>query len=185
MPGALADQYFVIANNEGGHHLLQAAGSWCCFKPINLIIDCTGSTDVTEERSAIGALAVTCYLDTVVSYSEKVLDHFQHPRNVGEIEGADANVRVDNPVCGDIMDLAVKLSGDRIAEVRFRAKGCVPSIAAGSCLTEMIHGRSLREAQAIKREQIVEALDGLPPASMHASHLAMDALAQLLKKLSR
>ena len=120
-----------------------------------------------------------------MSYSEKVLDHFQHPRNVGEIEGADAKVRVENPACGDIMDLAVKLSGVHIAEARFRTKGCVPSIAAGSCLTEMIKGRSLREAQMIKREQIVEALDGLPPASMHASHLAMDALAAVLKKLPK
>jgi len=104
---------------------------------------------------------------------------------VGELPGADAHVRVENPVCGDIMDLAVKLSGEQIAEARFRTRGCVPSIAAGSCLTEMIQGRSLHEARSIKREQIVEALDGLPPASLHASHLAMDALAQLLKKLSR
>ena len=119
-----------------------------------------------------------------MTYSEKVLDHFQRPRNVGEIDGADAKVRVENPVCGDIMDLAVKVSGDHIAEVRFRAKGCVPAIAAGSCLTEMIKGRSLLDAQAIKREQIVEALDGLPPASTHASHLAMDALNAVLKKLA-
>ena len=118
-----------------------------------------------------------------MTYSEKVLDHFQHPRNVGELAGADAHARVENPACGDIMDLAVKLSGDRIAEVRFRTRGCVPSIAAGSCLTEMIQGRSLHEARAIKREQIVEALDGLPSASLHASHLAMDALTAVLKKL--
>lgn len=116
-------------------------------------------------------------------YSEKVLDHFQHPRNVGDLAEADARARVENPVCGDIMDLAVKLSGDRIGEVRFRTRGCVPSIAAGSCLTEMIKGRSLPEARTIKREQIVQALDGLPNASMHASHLAMDALQELLKKL--
>ncbi|HEY6969470.1 MAG TPA: iron-sulfur cluster assembly scaffold protein [Candidatus Angelobacter sp.] len=120
-----------------------------------------------------------------MTYSEKVLDHFRNPRNVGEIEGADAKVRIENPACGDIMDLAVKVSGEHIAEVRFRAKGCVPAIAAGSCLTEMINGRSLLDAQAIQREQIVEALDGLPPASVHASHLAMDALVAVLKQLSR
>ena len=119
-----------------------------------------------------------------MSYSEKVLDHFQHPRNAGELAGADAQVRVENPVCGDIMDLSVKVSGDHFTEVRFRAKGCVPAIAAGSCLTEMIKDRSLLDAQAIKREQIVEALDGLPPASSHASHLAMDALNAVLKKLA-
>ena len=119
-----------------------------------------------------------------LNYSEKVLDHFQHPRNAGELADADAKVRVENPVCGDIMDLAVKASADHIAEVRFRAKGCVPAIAAGSCLTEMIKGRSLLDAQAIKRDQIVEALDGLPPASLHASHLAMDALKAVLKKLA-
>jgi nitrogen fixation protein NifU and related proteins len=119
-----------------------------------------------------------------MTYSEKVLDHFQHPRNAGELAGADAQVRVENPVCGDIMDLAVKLAGNRIDDVRFRTRGCVPSIAAGSCLTEMIKGHSLAEVRAIKREQIVEALNGLPNASLHASHLAMDALAGVLAKLA-
>lgn len=117
-------------------------------------------------------------------YSEKVLDHFQNPRNVGELAGADAQARVENPVCGDIMDLAVKLSDDRIGEVRYRIKGCVPSIAAGSCLTEMIKGRSLSEVRSLKREELVQALDGLPKASLHASHLAMDALAAVLRKLT-
>jgi nitrogen fixation protein NifU and related proteins len=118
-----------------------------------------------------------------MTYSEKVLEHFQNPRNVGELAGADAQARVENPVCGDIMDLAVKLSGGRIDEVRYRIKGCVPSIAAGSCLTEMIKGRSLSEVRSVKREELVQALDGLPKASLHASHLAMDALAAVLKKL--
>ena len=116
-------------------------------------------------------------------YSDKVLDHFEHPRNVGEITGPDASARVENPVCGDIMDLAVKLAGDRIDEVRYRIRGCVPSIAAGSCLTEMIKGRPLIEVRRLKREELIEALDGLPTASLHASHLAMDALAAVLKKL--
>jgi nitrogen fixation NifU-like protein len=116
-------------------------------------------------------------------YSEKVLDHFQNPRNVGDLAGADAQARAENPVCGDIMDLAVKLSGNRVDEVRYRIKGCVPSIAAGSCLTEMIKGRSLSEVRSLKREELVQALDGLPNASLHASHLAMDALAAVLRKL--
>src|SRR5215470_84755 len=116
-------------------------------------------------------------------YSEKVLDHFQHPRNVGDLPDADAQARVENPVCGDIMDLAVKLSGDRIDQVRYRIRGCVASVAAGSCLTEMIQGRSIAEAGKIQREELLRSLDGLPRASLHASHLAMDALAAVLKQL--
>ena len=116
-------------------------------------------------------------------YSEKVLDHFQHPRNVGDLPGADAQARVENPVCGDIMDLAVKVSDGRIDKVRYRIRGCVASVAAGSCLTEMIQGRSLADARKLQREDLLQALDGLPRASLHASHLAMDALAAVLKKL--
>ena len=119
-----------------------------------------------------------------MAYSQQVLDHFEHPRNVGELSGADAEVRVENPVCGDIMNLWVKLAGDRIEEVKYRTRGCVASIAAGSCLTEMIKVKSLTEARKIKREQLVEALGGLPNASSHASYLAMDALAAVLKKLT-
>jgi len=118
-----------------------------------------------------------------LTYSEKVLDHFQNPRNVGELSDADAQARVENPVCGDIMDLAVKVSGNHIHEVRYRIRGCVPSVAAGSCLTEMVKGRSLDEIRKLKREELVQALDGLPNASLHASYLAMDALAAVLKKL--
>lgn len=118
-----------------------------------------------------------------MGYSARVLDHFQNPRNVGELPGADAHAHVENPVCGDIMDLSVKLSGDKIAEVRYRIRGCVASVAAGSCLTEMIKGRSLSETRSLKREELLTALDGLPKASLHASHLAMDALAAVLEKL--
>ena len=120
-----------------------------------------------------------------MAYSQQVLDHFEHPRNVGELSGADAEVRVENPVCGDIMNLWVKLAGDRIEEVKYRTRGCVASIAAGSCLTEMIKVKSLTEARKIKREQLVEALGGLPNASSHASYLAMDVLAAILKKLQK
>ncbi len=119
-----------------------------------------------------------------MSYSKTVLDHFEHPRNVGDLASADAEVRLEHPVCGDIMTLAVKVADGRIGEVRFRTRGCVASIAAGSCLTEMIAGKSLAEAAALRREQLVEALEGLPDASVHATHLAMDALAGVLAKLS-
>ena len=118
-----------------------------------------------------------------MSYSEKVLDHFEHPRNVGELHSPDAQVRLEHPVCGDIMTLSVKMAGGCIDQVRYRTRGCVASIAAGSCLTEMIQGKSLAEAAAIRRQQLLDALGGLPNASVHATHLALDALSQLLAKL--
>jgi nitrogen fixation NifU-like protein len=120
-----------------------------------------------------------------MSYSERVLEHFQNPRNVGELPQPDAEVRVEHPVCGDIMKLAVKLSGGRIGEVRFRTRGCVASIAAGSCLTEIIQGMSLAQATALTHEQLLETLGGLSDASVHATHLAMDALEQVLEKLQK
>ena len=118
-----------------------------------------------------------------MSYSERVLEHFEHPRNVGDLPSPDAEVRLEHPVCGDVINLAVKLKDGRIHEVRYRTRGCVASIAAGSCLTEMMQGKSLVEASALRREQLVEALGGLPNASVHATHLAIDALAEVLKKL--
>src|SRR5690348_18464311 len=116
-------------------------------------------------------------------YSPQVLDHFEHPRNAGEVPDADASVQVENPACGDILRLTAKISDGRIADVRFRAKGCVPSMACASLLTGMVKGRTLAEARQLRREQLVAAAGSLPPASMHASHLALDALAALLKQL--
>ena len=118
-----------------------------------------------------------------MSYSQQILDHFEHPRNVGELPDAHAEARLEHPVCGDVMKLAIKLADGHIAQVRYRTRGCVASIAAGSCLTEMIRGKTVNEAAALKREQLVEALGGLPNASMHASHLALDVLRQVLAKL--
>ena len=118
-----------------------------------------------------------------MSYTSQVLDHFEHPRNAGELSGADAEVRLEHPVCGDIMRLAIKMAEGRIEQVRYQTRGCVASIAAGSCLTEMVQGKSLAEAKSITREELVERLGGLTNASMHASHLAMDALEQVLAKL--
>ena len=116
-------------------------------------------------------------------YSAQVLDHFEHPRNAGEVPDADASVQVENPACGDVLRLSAKVAGGRITEIRFRAKGCVPSMACASLLTELVQGRTLTEARRLQREQLVAAAGNLPPASLHASHLAMDALAALLKKL--
>lgn len=118
-----------------------------------------------------------------MSYSPEVLDHFEHPRNVGDLPDADAEARLEHPVCGDVMKLAIKVADGRIAQVRYRTRGCVASIAAGSCLTEMIEGKSLQEAAALEREQLVAALGGLSNASVHASHLAIDALNRVLEKL--
>jgi NifU-like protein involved in Fe-S cluster formation len=119
----------------------------------------------------------------VATYSPQLLEHFERPRNVGEIEGADAIANVENPACGDIMRLSLKLDAGRIAEARFRTRGCVPSIACGSALTEMIVGKSPAEARALRREDLVAAVGGLENASAHASHLAMDALTAALAQL--
>lgn len=116
-------------------------------------------------------------------YSPQVLDHFEHPRNVGEVERADAVAEVENPACGDVMRLSLKLHQGRVAEARYRAKGCVTAIACGSRLTELLEGRTLEEARRLRREELVESLGGLSQETMHASHLAMDALAAALRQL--
>ena len=116
-------------------------------------------------------------------YSPQVLDHFQNPRNAGEVENADAVVEVQNPACGDILRLSVRVDGGRVAEARFRAKGCVPAMACGSRITEIMSGKTLEELRAVRKEDVVESLGGLPAASGHAGQLAVDALKQLLQKL--
>ncbi len=116
-------------------------------------------------------------------YSPQVLDHFQNPRNVGEVADATASAEVQNPACGDVMCLSIRVQDGRISHVRFRAKGCVPAIACGSRLTEMLNGCTLTAARALSREDLVNSLGGLPEASIHASHLAMDALRATLGKL--
>ena len=117
-------------------------------------------------------------------YSAQVLDHFEHPRNAGEVPEADASVQVENPACGDVLRLSATMAEGRIADIRFLAKGCVPSMACASLLTEMVKGRTLQQARLLRREQLLEAAGGLPPASTHAGQLALDALAALLQKLS-
>ncbi len=117
-------------------------------------------------------------------YTPQVLEHFEHPRNVGDLDSADAVVRVENPACGDLMQLSLKMDGQRIAEVRYRTRGCVTSIACGSALTEMLLGRTLEEAGALRREELVAEMGGLSNETMHASHLVFDALAAALKKVS-
>lgn len=114
-------------------------------------------------------------------YSSQLLDHFQNPRHAGELPVCDASVQVQNPACGDVLRLSANIRQGRIAEVRFQAKGCVPAMACGSALAELIAGRTLAEAKTLKKEALVSAVGGLPEASSHAAHLALDALAALLK----
>jgi nitrogen fixation NifU-like protein len=118
-------------------------------------------------------------------YSTQVLDHFEHPRNAGTIADADASARIENPACGDILELTIKIADDRIAEIRFRAKGCVAAMACGSALTDLVRGKRMDEARKLTREELLHAVGGLPQASSHASHLAMDALQAVLKQLAK
>jgi nitrogen fixation protein NifU and related proteins len=114
-------------------------------------------------------------------YSRQVLDHFQNPRNAGEIALPDAQADIENPVCGDILRLTLTITANRISEARFKAKGCVAAIACGSALTELVNGKSTVEAQQVRREDIESALGGLPQASTHAGQLAIDALSAALR----
>lgn len=109
-------------------------------------------------------------------YSEKVMDHFTNPRNVGEIGNADGVGLVGNPVCGDVMKLFIKVEDGKIADVKFKTFGCGAAIATSSMVTEMVKGKTLEEALAISNKAVAEALDGLPPNKMHCSNLAADAL---------
>jgi nitrogen fixation NifU-like protein len=118
-------------------------------------------------------------------YSATLLDHFHHPRNVGEIAEASVVVEASNPVCGDLMKLWAVVREGRIQEVRFKAAGCVPSVACGSWLTEAILSRSIEELSALTPDEIISGLDGLPPASRHAAVLAIDALKRLLEQVRK
>lgn len=109
-------------------------------------------------------------------YSEKVMDHFANPRNVGEIPDADGVGEVGNPVCGDIMKIYIKVKDNIIKDIKFKTFGCGAAIATSSMVTEMAKDKSLEEALKLSNEQVAEALGGLPPIKMHCSNLAADAL---------
>lgn len=109
-------------------------------------------------------------------YSDKVMDHFGNPRNVGVIPDADGVGEVGNPVCGDVMKITIKVDDDRIDDIRFQTLGCGAAIATSSIVTEMAKGMTLAEAVAITKSQVAEELGGLPPAKMHCSVLATDGL---------
>lgn len=114
-------------------------------------------------------------------YSEKVLDHFKNPRNVGEIEDADGVGTVGNPVCGDMMSIYIKVKDDRIEDVKFKTFGCGAAIATTSMTTELAKGKTLDEAMEITRQDVADELGGLPPVKMHCSNLAADALHEAVK----
>lgn len=109
-------------------------------------------------------------------YSEKVMDHFQNPRNVGEIEDADGVGTEGNPTCGDLMTIYIKVEDNIITDVKFKTFGCGAAIATSSMITEMAVGKTIEEALKITRNDVAQELEGLPPVKMHCSNLAADAL---------
>jgi len=115
-------------------------------------------------------------------YSAQLLDHFQNPRNAGEVANADAAAEIENPACGDVLRLTLKIESGRVKEIRFQAKGCVPAMACASAVTELAAGKTLREARAVTHDDLAAAVGGLPQASLHAAQLALDALAGALRK---
>jgi nitrogen fixation NifU-like protein len=114
-------------------------------------------------------------------YTEKVMEHFRNPRNVGEIPDADGVGTVGNPICGDMMTIYIKVEDDRIADIKFRTFGCGAAIATTSMITEISKGKTLDEAMKITRQDVSDELGGLPPVKMHCSNLAADALHEAVK----
>lgn len=114
-------------------------------------------------------------------YSQKVMDHFMNPRNVGEIENPDGVGEVGNAKCGDIMRIYLDIEGDIIKDVKFKTFGCGAAVATSSMATELVKGKTIDEALKITNDAVAEALDGLPPAKMHCSNLAADALYEAIK----
>jgi nitrogen fixation protein NifU and related proteins len=116
-----------------------------------------------------------------MAYSQKLLDYFENPRCAGELSDASAVAEVSNPVCGDVMKLWLKIADGKIVDARFKAQGCSAAIATSSYATEMMIGMDLSRARQITKEEIAEALGGLPPSKMHCSVLASDAIREALR----
>ena len=115
-------------------------------------------------------------------YSPELLDHFEHPRNSGELADATSRHRLENPACGDILELAIRIVDDRVEDLRFLAKGCVPAMACASAVTELAKGKSVARARAVSREDVIRAVGSLPSASGHAAQLAVDVLQAVLSE---
>lgn len=114
-------------------------------------------------------------------YSEKVMDHFENPRNVGKIENPDGYGKVGSPTCGDVMEIFLKIEDETIVDVKFRTFGCASAIATSSISTEMILGKKVEEALALTNKAVAQALNGLPPAKMHCSVLAEEAIKEAIE----
>ncbi len=120
-----------------------------------------------------------------MEYSELVMEHFRNPRNVGIIEDANGVGKVGNPVCGDLMEMFIKVEDDHIVDVKFRTFGCGAAIATSSIATEMVKNKTLEEAETLTREAVAEALGGLPPIKMHCSNLAAEAIHKAIEDYRR
>jgi nitrogen fixation protein NifU and related proteins len=116
-------------------------------------------------------------------FSEEVLDHFQNPRNPGDLQDATGSVEVNNPVCGDVLQLAIKVEQGKIAQARFLCRGCTTSIACASQLTVLLSGNSLDRLREISVDELAQSLGGLPAETLHGAHLAIDAARALARKL--
>jgi len=118
-------------------------------------------------------------------YSEKVMDHYLHPRNMGEIEDADGVGLVGNPICGDMMKITIKVKGNRLEDVKFKTFGCGAAIATSSMVTELVKGKTIEEALRVTNKTVAEALDGLPPIKMHCSMLAEEGIKAAIEDYRR
>jgi nitrogen fixation NifU-like protein len=118
-------------------------------------------------------------------YTDKVMEHFSNPRNIGEIEDADGVGEVGNPVCGDMMSFYINVKDNKISDIKFKTFGCVAAIAVSSMVTEMALGKTLDEAKKITKKSVAESLDGLPKEKMHCSNLGADALAKAIEDFER
>lgn len=116
-----------------------------------------------------------------MDYTEKVMEHFQNPHNVGEVENPDGVGEVGNPVCGDMMRITIKVADGKITDCKFKTLGCGAAIATSSITTDMAKGMTLEQGEQLTREQVAAALDGLPPEKMHCSNLAADGLHAAIK----
>lgn len=116
-------------------------------------------------------------------FSPQLLDHFQNPRNSGEVSNPDASAQLENPVCGDVLRLTARIVEGRLVEIRFKAKGCVPAMACGSAITELVQGRSVSEVRTLTQGELIAAVGAVPQASAHAVQLAIDTLKALLHEL--
>ena len=116
-----------------------------------------------------------------MDYSEKVMEHFQNPHNVGEVENPDGVGEVGNPICGDMMRITIKVADNKITDCKFKTLGCGAAIATSSITTDMAKGMTLEQGEQLTREQVAAALDGLPPEKLHCSNLAADGLHAAIK----